>query len=89
VTATTSMSLKNGVRYAVAVTLADGVGNESVLSNVACGSPAEVTGFFEAYRAAGGQGGGGFCSFAPARRAAVPLGLALLFVGAALSRRRR
>jgi hypothetical protein len=87
--ATTSMSLSNGVRYAVAVTLADGVGNESVLSNVACGTPAEVTGFFEAYRAAGGQAGGGFCSFAPARRAAAPLGLALLIACAALARRRR
>jgi hypothetical protein len=87
--ATTSMSLKNGVKYAVAVTLADSVGNESVLSNVACGTPAEVTGFFEAYRAAGGQGGGGFCSFAPPRRAAVPLGVALLLAGAAFARRRR
>lgn len=87
--ATTDMTLQNGVKYAVAITFSDQVGNESVLSNVACGTPAEVTGFFEAYRAAGGQGGGGFCSFAPARRAAVPLALALLIAGAAFARRRR
>lgn len=87
--ATTDMTLQNGVKYAVAITFSDQVGNESVLSNVACGTPAEVTGFFEAYRAAGGQGGGGFCSFAPARRAAIPLALALLMAGAALARRRR
>jgi hypothetical protein len=87
--ATTDMSLQNGVKYAVAITLVDGVGNESVLSNVACGTPEEVTGFYEAYRAAGGEAGGGFCSFAPGRRAAIPIGAALLIGCAALLRRRR
>ena len=87
--AQTSSSLGNGVAYAVAVASEDKVGNVGVLSEVACGIPKEVTGFYEAYRAAGGQGGGGFCSFAPARRGAVPLGFALLLGCAALVRRRR
>jgi hypothetical protein len=88
-TFTTSATLDNGVAYAVAVASEDDVGNVGVLSEVACGTPKEVTGFYEAYRAAGGEAGGGFCSFAPARRGAVPLGLALLLGCAALARRRR
>jgi hypothetical protein len=86
---TTDSSLGNGVPYAVAVASEDDVGNVGLLSEVACGIPKEVTGFYEAYSAAGGQAGGGFCSFAPARRGAVPLGVALLLGCAALARRRR
>jgi hypothetical protein len=86
---TTDSDLTNGATYAVAVAAEDKFGNVSVLSNIDCATPAEVTGFYEAYRAAGGQGGGGFCSFAPARRAAIPIGIALLVACAALVRRRR
>lgn len=57
--------LQNGRRYAVGITAVDRLGNESPLSNVLCNSPREVYTFFEDYRAAGGDGGGGFCSFAP------------------------
>jgi hypothetical protein len=88
-TFTTDSSLGNGVPYAVAVASEDDVGNVGVLSEIACGIPKEVTGFYEAYRAAGGEAGGGFCSFAPARRGALPLGFALLVGCAALVRRRR
>lgn len=56
--------LENGVEYAIAVAGIDRVGNTGPLSPLACGTPQEVTSFFEAYRAAGGQGGGGFCTWA-------------------------
>jgi hypothetical protein len=87
--AQTSSSLENGVAYAVAVASEDDVGNVGVLSEMACSIPKEVTGFYEAYRAAGGQAGGGFCSFGPARRGAIPLGLAALLGLLAFARRRR
>ncbi len=54
--------LENQARYAVAVAGVDTVGNVGKLSALACGSPQEVTDFFEEYRAAGGEAGGGFCS---------------------------
>jgi hypothetical protein len=54
--------LNNGSCYAVAVASRDAVTNISPLSNVDCGSPKEVTTFFEAYSDAGGKGGGGFCN---------------------------
>lgn len=85
----TATGLVNGTRYAVAVSAQDKFDNVGKLSALACGTPQEVTGFFEAYRAAGGQGGGGFCSFGPGRRGAVALGFALLLAGAALLRRRK
>jgi hypothetical protein len=85
----TATGRTNGTRYAVAVAAFDGFENNGKLSALACGTPQEVTGFFEAYRAAGGQGGGGFCSFGPARRGATAIGLALLLVGATLLRRRK
>jgi hypothetical protein len=55
--------LQNGVTYAIAVAGVDRVGNSGQLSPLACGTPQEVTTFFEAYRLAGGEGGGGFCAF--------------------------
>lgn len=88
VTELTANGLANGTSYAVALVSEDKLGNRSKLSTIGCGVPQEVTGYFEAYRAAGGEGGGGFCSFAPPRRGAVAL-FALALVGAALLRRRR
>jgi hypothetical protein len=85
----TDDSLVNGTNYAVAIAAEDNLGNLGVLSAIACGVPQEVTGYFEAYRAAGGQAGGGFCSFAVARRGALPMALALLFGLAAIARRRK
>ncbi len=58
--------LENGRRYAVAVAAVDEVGNPGLLSKVACGTPEPVTTFFEAYRAAGGEGGGGYCAIGAA-----------------------
>lgn len=55
--------LVNGRPYAVGLASMDRLGNESGLSNVLCNTPREVFTFFDDYRSAGGQGGGGFCSF--------------------------
>lgn len=54
--------LTNGSSYVVGVAAYDAVGNAGPLSALACGTPIEVDGFFEKYREAGGQAGGGFCS---------------------------
>lgn len=84
----TGTGLMNGVSYAIAISSEDKLGNVGKLSTLSCAVPQEVTGFYEAYRAAGGKGGGGFCSFAPARQGKLALfGLAL--AGLALLRRRR
>jgi hypothetical protein len=80
--------LLNDVEYAVAVAAVDDFGNVGKLSELACATPQEVTGFFEAYRAAGGQAGGGFCGFGPARRGSA-LAFVLLLGLAALRWRRR
>ncbi|HVY32392.1 MAG TPA: hypothetical protein VHB79_37905 [Polyangiaceae bacterium] len=85
----TNDSLENNVRYAVAIAAEDDANNIGKLSKLACGVPAEVTGFFEAYTAAGGQAGGGFCSFAPARRGSAAMALLMLLGTCALVARRR
>jgi hypothetical protein len=54
--------LRNGQLYAVAVATVDKLGNVGPLSEIECGSPKPVTDFFEAYRNAGGEAGGGFCA---------------------------
>ncbi|WP_437726890.1 hypothetical protein [Sorangium sp. So ce861] len=88
--------LRNGNSYVVGVAAYDIVGNAGPLSELACGTPIDVDGFFELYREAGGQAGGGFCSVegpvGASRWVSWPLGA--LATGAALgmwrrSRRRR
>jgi hypothetical protein len=79
--------LVDGVAYNVAVAAFDTYANVGVLSKLACEVPQPITGFYKAYRAAGGTAGGGFCSFSPTGR---PLPLfALLAVVAGLVLRRR
>lgn len=51
----------NDATYAVAVSSLDAVGNSGELSSVTCITPKPVTTFYEGYKNAGGQGGGGFC----------------------------
>ncbi|MET0790485.1 MAG: hypothetical protein ABW061_03110 [Polyangiaceae bacterium] len=80
--------LINGVAYNVAISTTDSYGNSGVLSVVECQVPQPVTGFFEAYRDAGGEGGGGFCSFSR-RREPLPLILLLGFASYWVMRRRR
>ena len=80
--------LTNGVTYAVGVASNDNFNNPGPLSSLSCATPEPVTGFFEAYRDAGGGGGGGFCSLG-----ATPSRLAAAFVAFAafafVARRRR
>jgi hypothetical protein len=54
--------LENGKSYAVAVAGTDQFGNVGVLSSVLCEVPEETTDFWEGYRSAGGQAGGGYCA---------------------------
>jgi hypothetical protein len=54
--------LTNGVTYAVAIASVDSYLNVGPVSQVTCGTPQLVTDFYEAYREAGGKGGGGFCA---------------------------
>ena len=75
--------------YTVGVVAQDIVGNEGVLSNVLCQYPKEVTDFYEAYTAAGGKGGGGFCSIGHGRQARPWAGLMLFGIGLGWARRRR
>ncbi|MGK3991549.1 hypothetical protein WME99_51340 [Sorangium sp. So ce136] len=83
--------LENGIPYVVGVAAYDNIGNPGVMSQLACGVPVDVDSFFELYREAGGQAGGGFCSVAgpvgAGRWLSVPLGA--MVAGAALGMWRR
>ncbi|MEZ4220730.1 MAG: hypothetical protein R3B13_07345 [Polyangiaceae bacterium] len=81
-------SLVNGTTYAVAVAAVDRAGNSGPLSKVACGTPQEVNDFFELYRRAGGEGGGGFCSLTGSKSHSLLWLLAAVGVGFVLRRRR-
>lgn len=54
----TAQGLTNLTSYAVAVSSRDVLGNVGELSEIVCGTPAPVDDFFDAYRSAGGKGGG-------------------------------
>jgi hypothetical protein len=62
--------LTNGVTYACGVAGFDKLFNVGNLSELVCATPEPVNGYFKQYRAAGGKGGGGYCTFA--RNAATP-----------------
>jgi hypothetical protein len=86
--------LENGTTYAVAVVAVDDLGNVGKLSEVECAEPFPVDDFYELYRAAGGEAGGGFCSLtevgAPiVGRALAALGVAGAGLALAMRRRRR
>ena len=88
-TSGTLSGLTNFTTYTVGVAAVDVLGNPGPLSELVCGSPEPVDDFFETYRRAGGQGGGGYCSI---QRRSEPgllsvLGLALL--GLTIRRARR
>jgi len=82
-------NLVNNVQYTVAVVGVDSVLNGGVLSGQACGSPEEVTDFFELYRQSGGTGGGGICSISRLGRRQPALGALLGGMAAAWLLRRR
>lgn len=78
----------NGTRYAVGVSAVDDLGNVGPLSaDIVCATPQEVTGFYEAYRAAGGNAGGTLCAFKVPARAATSAWLGLLGLGVLAGRR--
>ena len=81
--------LQNNVLYAVGIAARDRLENAGPLSQVVCGTPQEVDDFYEVYKRAGGQGGGGFCAFGaqPASGAGLLFGIAAL--ARWLRRRRR
>jgi hypothetical protein len=79
--------LVDGVPYNVAVAAEDTYENTGPLSVLGCGVPQPVTGFFKAYRDAGGLGGGGYCSFSM-KREPLPW-VALLGLASCLVFRRR
>jgi hypothetical protein len=81
--------LTNGVTYAVAVAGIDAYLNTGNLSNLTCATPEPVTGFFEAYREAGGEAGGGYCAIGPVRSRLSAVGIVLAALGLTLRRVRR
>jgi hypothetical protein len=85
--------LSNGNTYVVGVAAYDLLGNAGTLSALACGTPVDVDGFFELYREAGGQAGGGFCSVGgpvgAARWVSLPLGVAAASAALGMWRRSR
>jgi hypothetical protein len=87
VTSGQTSSLMNGVSYSVAVAAQDLFMNYGKLSDSTCATPEPVTGFFEAYRDAGGKGGGGFCSIGAGRSPTLAGFGALALLGLALRRR--
>ncbi len=89
----TVQELVNGEIIGMAVAAVDDLGNPGVLSEVVCGEPRPVDDFWDQYRAAGGKGGGGFCSaaaYGPGAAGSIALGaLALAAAGGLALRRRR
>lgn len=87
----TARGLANNAAYAVGIAATDLVGNVGTLSSTLCATPVEVTDFFEAYKDAGGKGGGGFfCSLSHRHTPAGAWpGLLLAAAGAQVLRRRR
>ena len=81
--------LTNDMKYVVAIAAEDNVNNIGVLSKLACNVPKDTTGFIEAYGEAGGEAGGGFCTFAPAQHGAWATLVAFLIGASALVRRRK
>ena len=57
-----SKPLENFKTYAVAIAAIDQFGNVGPLSSVFCEKPEPTTDFWENYKNAGGEAGGGFCS---------------------------
>ena len=81
--------LIDGVPYHVGVAAVDTYYNVGVLSNIACGVPQPINGFYKNYRAAGGTAGGGFCSFSMKREATVGIAFLALACGIVIRRRRK
>ena len=82
--------LANGSKYAVAVAATDAYGNNGPLSDPICETPEQTTDFWENYRKAGGDGGGGFCNVSsPGTPVGSVIALGLVVAVALSSLRRR
>jgi hypothetical protein len=84
----TVTGLMDDTQYAIGVSARDTLENNGPLSSITCVTPKATTGYYEAYRAAGGTAGGGFCSLS---RRPSPFAAGAVFVALAglVSRRRR
>ncbi|HEU4536743.1 MAG TPA: hypothetical protein VFS00_21615, partial [Polyangiaceae bacterium] len=54
--------LKDGQNYRIGIASTDLVGNPGTLSKVVCVTPQRVDDFYQLYRDAGGDAGGGYCN---------------------------
>lgn len=82
--------LQNGSTYAVAVVATDSFGNTGSPSGLKCEMPEETNDFWERYKQAGGEAGGGFCTTAaPGAGAGVAATLGPLLLAVVLVIRRR
>jgi hypothetical protein len=86
--AANATNLVDGVPYNVAVAAIDSYENTGPLSTLACQVPQPITGFYKAYRDAGGTAGGGFCSFSTKREPVIFLAVLGLASGLLFRRRR-
>lgn len=80
--------LENDQNYICGIAAMDPNGNLGNLSDTDCGAPKPVNGYYKSYRAAGGQAGGGYCSFGRAVNPAAPP-LVLVAIAALAARRKR
>ncbi|MEO8901486.1 MAG: hypothetical protein ABI488_07180 [Polyangiaceae bacterium] len=80
--------LVNNVAYNVAVAAVDIYENVGPLSPLDCKVPQPITGFYKAYRDAGGTGGGGFCSFSTKHEPVILITVFGLAIGLVFRRRR-
>jgi len=83
----TVKGLNNYEQVCVGVAAIDIVSNQGTLSEVRCGTPQQVYSFFQAYREAGGNAGGGYCSLTTRQRWRTDAWYVLPFAVALLSRR--
>lgn len=81
--------LTDGLTYALAVAAIDKNDNTGALSTIACLAPQPTTDFYDAYRAGGGEAGGGFCNLGAPRGRTPLAGLFTALAASALLARRR
>ena len=80
-------ALENDAYYAIAVAGQDIHGNTGPLSTIACEAPGATKDFWDRYRSAGGQGGGGYCAYGGGPAGA--LGVVTVLSALSLAGRRR
>lgn len=81
--------LTDGTCYECGVAAIDTLGNAGPLSTVLCSTPEPINDFYQLYVDAGGQAGGGFCSFSDPEQTAPLFAVSTGILGFALAARRR